>query len=301
MKLPPRPNQFLAIGTVAMMALSSLIVSPRFVFAADPKPTTEEQIATVSRQAKEFAGRCQFTVTGPTPASFQLQPEPILRWSNPTAGAVYGDIFLYTHRGRPAAAVSYYRWLTPNWGSTIEVCALHPEPFVGQVDGVRFWKPQSSALKFTSLSDAETPAANPGTRLVQLRRMANAFRAQLVDTRAGDTGVQRTLRRLTQPVYRYASPTADAEYIDGAVFAFVEGTDPELLLLIEAVPAQSKSVWQFGIARMNRDQIQVLRGDTVVWEADYLADPNEQTEASYTTFSAEKPLKPIPNPSGTKN
>lgn len=278
----------------AIMMTGGLAVFSLPLRAADSKQTTDEHIATVAKQARQFVERCRFTLTGASPTSFQLQREPILRWSNPTAGAVNGDIFLYTLRGRPAAVVSYYRWFTPDWGSTIEVCALHASPFVGEVAGVRFWKPQSTALKFATLADAEAPAATPAARLVQLRRMANDFRAQLVDTRANDAGVQRALRRLTQPVFRYPASTADTDYLDGAMFAFVEGTDPELLLLIEAIPSPSSAIWQFGIARMNRDQIQVLRGEKVVWEADYLADPNDQTDAAYSTFSAENPLRPIP-------
>jgi len=60
-------------------------------------------------------------------------------------------------------------------------------------------------------------------------------------------------------------------------------------LLIEAIPSPSSAIWQFGIARMNRDQIQVLRGEDVVWEASYLADSNEQIHAEYSTFAADKP------------
>jgi hypothetical protein len=47
---------------------------------------------------------------------------------------------------------------------------------------------------------------------------------------------------------------------DGALFAFVVGTDPELLLLIEAQDDQ----WQYAVARLNRDAIEVLLDDAVI-------------------------------------
>lgn len=282
-----------AIGRI-LIVLVGLARSVSELNAADTLPTAEAAVATVSRQAKTFVERCRFVTTGPSPAEFSRHPEAILRWSNPTAGAVYGDIYLYTQQGRPAAVVSYYRWFTPDWGSTIEVCALHPAPFVGSVDGTRFWKPETSALKLAPLEGAEVPAASAAARLIQLRRLADSFHAQLTDTRANDAGVQRTLRRLPQPVYRYPNPSAEAAYLDGAVFAFVEGTDPELLLLVEAVPSSTTPVWQYGIARMNRDAIQMQRDETVIWKAGYLPDPNEQSRAPYSTFSADRPLKPVP-------
>ncbi|MDP1798071.1 MAG: hypothetical protein Q8K78_11340 [Planctomycetaceae bacterium] len=263
------------------------------VGADEPDVKTQERIATVGRQAKEFVERCNFTSTESAPASFRLIPEPILRWSNPTAGAVYGDIHLYTHRGRPATIVSFYRWFTPDWGSTIEVCSLHPTPIMGVSNGVRFWTPKASPLQWGTLSDVDAPAASAAARLPQLRRIASDFTAQLIDTRANAAGVRRPLRRLTQPVFRYPPPVTDSNYLDGAMFAFVEGTDPELLLFVEAVSAAKSAVWQYGIARLNRDQLEVLHGDKVVWEADYISDPNERILEPYSTFSAEMPLKPV--------
>lgn len=280
---------------LSMLVASTFLVDAGCgLFAADAKSANEEQIATVSAQAKRFVEQCRFVPTAAGTMPFRRHPEPILRWSNPTAGAVYGDIYLYTDRGRPAVALSYYRWFTPDWGSTIEVCAMTPSRFVGEVDGKHFWKPEPASLNSNLMPDAEPPAATAAARLIQLRRLATDFRAQLVDTRANEAGVQRTLRRLTQPVYRYATATADADYVDGALFAFVEGTDPELLLMIEAVSSSKGNVWQYGVARMNRDAIELLHHDRVVWEASYITDPNERFTAPYSTFSAEKPLKPVP-------
>ena len=42
----------------------------------------------------------------------------------------------------------------------------------------------------------------------------------------------------------------DANVLEGAIFAFVEGTDPEAFLLLEAAP-ESKPNWKFAFARMN--------------------------------------------------
>lgn len=262
--------------------------------AADPKSTaTEERIATVSTQAKQFVEQCEITTGGAVPAAFVLQREPILRWSNPTAGAVYGDIFLYTHTGRPAALVSYYRWFTPEWGSTIEVSSLHNAPLAATAGATTFWKPQSAELNWEFLPNVDRPAGSANARLTQLRRIAGEFSVNLIDTRANEAGVRRSLRRLPQPVFRYPVPSSSADYLDGALFAFVEGTDPEVLLLVEAIAARPSAAWRYSFARLNRDAIQVTRQEQIVWTAPYLDNPSDRSREPYSTFSADLALKPV--------
>jgi hypothetical protein len=262
--------------------------------AADDNSKVAQHIETVAQEAKRFVGTCEITTATNKSLTFQRQPEPCLRWSNPTAGEVYGDIYLYTNAGRPAAMISYYRWFSPDWGKTVEVHSFHPDKIVGMADGVRFWAPLSGGLMYATIADAETPAPNPAGRLLQMRRLADEFAVQLQDTRSNSNGVQRTLRRLTQPIYRFPVPTTDADYIDGALFAFVEGTDPELLLFLDAIPIQKAPIWRFAIARLNRDHIRVSHNDKLVWEAAYLTSPYEKPQEVYTTFNANSRLKTAP-------
>ena len=52
------------------------------------------------------------------------------------------------------------------------------------------------------------------------------------------------LRLLTQPLYRYQDETAGI--LHGALFAFVEANDPEVLLLLEAVGSNVKEPqWRY--------------------------------------------------------
>ena len=54
---------------------------------------------------------------------------------------------------------------------------------------------------------------------------------------------------LTQPIYRYVS--TDPDVLDGGLFAFVQGTDPDIILMIEALRTPKAAEWQFASARMN--------------------------------------------------
>ncbi|HEV3119046.1 MAG TPA: hypothetical protein VGY58_18475 [Gemmataceae bacterium] len=77
------------------------------------------------------------------------------------------------------------------------------------------------------------------------------------------------------------------QVLDGALFAFVEGTDPEVILAIEArADAKEEPVWRYGLGRMNSLRLRVLRGDDVLWEGPAIAweDFHDRTDKPYTVL-----------------
>ncbi len=271
--------------------------------ALGEKPTSadnsddEKLKAAVAKMAKETSSRCEFSIaasksSGGKSAKLVQHPEPILRWSNPTAGSVFGEVYVWTDNGRPAVVASLYRWFSPDWGDTIEVCSLSDARVAGRRNQAEFWSPAEPGIQFQTIADADEPATAPAARLVQMRRLASGFVAELADTRGNDAGTKRQLRLLNQPVFRYPAPKGDTSYLDGALFAFVEGTDPEVLLLIEAVTMDGKPTWQFGFARMNRDALRVTFRDKSVWSVPFIENPLSHSREPYTLFpikSGESP------------
>ena len=87
------------------------------------------------------------------------------------------------------------------------------------------------------------------------------------------------MRLLPTPLYRY--PAAKSGVIDGALFTFVTtaGTDPEVLLLIEAKVADGKASWEFACGRFSDKSLYVQRRGKEVWslprsdENTWLHDP----------------------------
>src|SRR5262245_6531302 len=49
---------------------------------------------------------------------------PALRWTNPSAGRVYGNTYLWLYQGRPAAVGSMYRYFEPFQSFNGELAAL---------------------------------------------------------------------------------------------------------------------------------------------------------------------------------
>jgi hypothetical protein len=273
------------------LLLSLVLILPNQLAAEKPKDPNDALRESVAATAKEFAGRCEFTAGEAGTAKLALHPEPILRWSNPTIGTVFGEVFVWTDNGRPAVIASWYRWFSPDWGRTLEVCSLADSRMTGQVEDVRFWATEKPGLTLKPLASAEAPAKTPAARLVQMRRLAGDFVANLADTRGNDAAVKRQLRRLTQPIFRYPAPTEKAGYSDGALFAFVEGTDPEAFLLLEATKAGAEPKWQYGLVRMNGDALRITFRDKEVWSVPKIENPLNLSKEPYALFSLEQFFK----------
>ena len=78
------------------------------------------------------------------------------------------------------------------------------------------------------------------------------------------------LRLLPQPLYRYEPK--GGEVLDGSLFSFALGTDPEVLLLIEARRIKDAWSWQYAIARFNYAELSAKFKDEQVWHVDSDAD-----------------------------
>ena len=99
-----------------------------------------------------------------------------------------------------------------------------------------------------------------------MRSIAGGFSGRLLDARVEIAGEDQTLRLLTKPLYRYEPK--DSALRDGALFTFVLGTDPEFFLLLEARETPRGARWQYALARMNDDALQVTFKGKAIWKVD---------------------------------
>jgi hypothetical protein len=65
-------------------------------------------------------------------------------------------------------------------------------------------------------------------------------------------------------------PGPGAGRIDGGVFGFVQGTDPEAILLLEAVHPDGRPRWQYAFARATSAGLEARLDKPVVWAVDFL-------------------------------
>jgi hypothetical protein len=234
------------------------------LFADEPVESLAKQMLPIYvKEASEYT----IAVESAPKQALELKKEPIFEWSNPIrSGLQQGVVFLWLRDGRPAAFGSIFSQPeTKPLGRRVihEFHALDPEKLlVSRPNAVNEWKPQAGLAR-KELPDAGPPAEAAGARLVQMRRFAQEFTGYETD----NEGKRWELRLLPTPLYRY--PAAKAGVVDGALFTLVStaGTDPEVLLLIEAREENGKTRWEYASGRFSDRNLYVQRKDKEVWSS----------------------------------
>lgn len=221
----------------------------------------EQSLALCKQGAKEH----RLYVDDKDRTELELKPEPILRWSNPSVGSIHGGVFLWYLHGKPAAVASVYKWYEPLDHMACEVHSLSEQPLTSMLGTRESWKSPQAGVKFQPVPGAAAPSMKPAVRLAEMRAIARDFNALKIDR---DDQSKLELRLQTQPLARYGGKPG--EVADGALFNFVQGTDPEVLLLIETRQTKTGLAWYYALARMNSVTFIVDHKGKEVWRTETL-------------------------------
>src|SRR5262249_24436631 len=154
-------------------------------------------------------------------------PKPVFRMGRQSAQDIEeGAIFLWTgEAGRPEAAIQVFLIRNAEHPRGIwlhEFTSLSPRRVAAVRGGRATWSPRTPGSELRPVPGARKRAGSVAQRTRQMREMAGNFRASDNFKARGWS----ELRLLPTPIARYGGP--DTSLVDGAVFAFVIGTDPEV-------------------------------------------------------------------------
>jgi len=248
-------------ATIILLTAAILVVA-RGLLADDPPAAEASRWQSYFRQiASEYA----MTTGGEKPRELKLLDQPIMKWSQPVRGGDDGSIFLWLDEKRPAVIGAFFIWPHASRGHGVshELHTLADDPLKG-VWKERTWTPPANSIRREPVPDAPAPAKSAKLRDFELRRLARRFTATS-ENRQGQTW---QLRLLPHPIYRYDGETAESVGL-GALFGFVEGTDLEIVLLLEARAMGDGPRWHFGFARLSDLRLKVRRDEQTVWDADF--------------------------------
>ena len=240
------------------------------MIAAEPDDGLAKKMLPI--YVKEAEGYA-LAVASDSKKGLELKKEPVFEWLNPTReGVQQGAVFLWLRDGRPAALGCFFSSPRPKWDGRIvmhEFHALDTEKLIvtNPKEALNVWKPEAG-LERKELTDAPAPAETPAGRLIQMKRLAAEFAGHSIDKEKK----RWDLRLLPTPLYRY--PVAKSGVFDGALFALVSnaGTDPEVLLLVEAKETNGKTRWEYACGRFSDWELHVERKEKEVWSSILGAD-----------------------------
>jgi hypothetical protein len=189
--------------------------------------------------------------------------EPVLHRAQEVTGSSKGSVFLWVEpSGRPAAICDVFLFeqgpanyrLNNEWHS-LSASPLRAESSIGEL-----FNATGPGLEWKPIPNAQAPADTPSGRDRQARRLAERFSADLVDRKKE----RYHLRLLTTPLYRHDTIDSPVSR-GGALFAFCQQTDPELLLLTEARKSGAEYRWEYAVAGFSDMDLYLRLDGREVW------------------------------------
>jgi len=229
----------------------------------DEKSADEKIDAKLLALHRDEAQRWEMFVDPDRTKKAEFVSEPVYRWTNlARANGQSGAMFVWSYGGRPVALGGVFS--NPEQGRRVvmhEFHALGPlRLFPRFRDAKQEWLPGAGVPLF-ALPDAPTPEKTAARRILQMRELARKFTAYTLD----DGGTRWQLRMLSRPLYRYDKP--EGEVLDGALFAFVSDaeTDPEIVLILEAIKEEEKQTWRYRPVRFSISSLYVQYQEKEIW------------------------------------
>ena len=177
---------------------------------------------------------------------FKMLTDPVFRHTQPVRGDDIGAVWLWVQEdGRPAAigtvfayssgvGAGGYRFVVHEFHSMLD------RPLVAMWRGKPQWSTDRAGLEWNPVPGAPVPTDSTVQRARQMGELAREYRGHEIDAKGG----RWELRLIPKPVYRYELKKKEA-VLDGAVFVFCQGTDPEIIFSIEARSTSVGYRWHY--------------------------------------------------------
>jgi hypothetical protein len=247
-----------------------LIVSGSARLCAQVVDKDKEETKAIKAMVEESVGWYQMFVDAGAPEP--MTPHRVLRWRNATRGTQEsaGVFVLWVNKGRPEASASIYPWE----GDLVhDFASLSPgAKLVAREGGRVIWSPETPGVEYKDIPAAPAPADTPAGRFKQMKVLTERFKVTMTGWKP-DKSDREELRLLPKPLYREELSEAQGPnpgWIDGGVFAFVQGTDPEAILLLEVVRGNGRPRWQYAFSRATASGLEARLDKTVVWAVEFL-------------------------------
>jgi hypothetical protein len=291
--LPALAALFIAVGAGATGVVAQDSATP----AAQKKDDRAERLGEMRDIASSFQA---VTIVGDRHIPAAMSRDPLYRWNDPTREFSDGTLWFWRASGRPVGVVAIELYpqnkafgiiwnleFTSLWAGPIEVeggehfdkvyTDLHPP----LPDGRLRWAPPQGGTEFHEIPGTTVPGTTDAERLRQMRDILNRFSARELFK-----GQEYALRLISHPIDRYADETS--RLLDGGIFLYANGTNPELLLLLEARKSpEGKATWWYSGAPLARAVVTLRLDRQDVWSHKSKEVPSPQD----TYFLARKPRR----------
>jgi hypothetical protein len=203
-------------------------------------------------------------LVGETWTKVKRVEKPVLYFGDPTRGHNRGSVWLWGEKGRPVAVLELFRNGNAKMAWVCSLCNTSGGKVRASRDGKAWWRENESVIEPKDVPDAPAPAADATVRGRQIKQLAGKFTGHQF---WNPDNSRFELRRLEKPLHTYRDP--DTGILDGALYTLANGTNPEVLLFLEAranPKDAAKPVWRFAVGRSSHAEMHLLYDDKEVFE-----------------------------------
>jgi hypothetical protein len=241
------------------LALALLIACPTGAMAQNAAPAEEPSGESLLEMAKQHMQLMEMQ-RGRGEGAVQLVDRPLLTYGDSARVNKNGTLWAFGASGRPAAIVELYQDTGTRWVHAVTLTGASAVTMKTPVAAA--WTPAETQIAPAPIPEADAPLDRELRRTRQLKELARRFTAH----EFWDPDNSRfELRLLEQPVLRYKD--AEAGIQDGAVFVLAHGTNPEVIVLIEAMGKTVDAArWHYSLARLGSAELHVELDGKEVWK-----------------------------------
>ena len=220
---------------------------------------TKKEESLALKEAREHVSELKVSSTRTREALIELLPNPLLTYGDAARNNAAGTLWAWGKSGRPVAFLELYRNIGQDQPWVHALTLTSPELIQLDAPTGQRWTPQKSHFVLKDVPDSPEVGSQPAVRLRQMKDISRRIEAHQFWE---PNNSRFEMRLLVQPVHRYQDESA--KLIDGAVFVLAHGTNPEVLVQIEAHAAEPAR-WKYSLVRLGSAEMHVLLDGKEVW------------------------------------
>jgi hypothetical protein len=278
----------------AFLVVSAVSADPRQQPADDRAKAEKGNATEADEQYRRDAARLVDGIAvevrvGDTWTKVGRVAKPLLYYGDATRENDRGSVWAWGEKGRPAALLELFQSTNDRTKWAFALCNTSGGKLRASRGGGGWWQENDSATELKDVPAAPAPATDPAQRQRQLKLLAGKFTGH----EFWDPNNSRfELRRLERPLHTYRDE--ESGLLEGALYILANGTNPELLLFIEArvdPKDKTKSAWQFAVGRSAHAELHLEYDGKEVYAAprgDRVSGPNKPYWLGFINTAPEK-------------
>ena len=246
--------------------MNALLLTIMLLPMADPVSQDEELVKAWLKVSQKHAEDYVIHPTGDAKSAFTMLPQAVFRHSQPVRGDDIGAVYLWVDADKRPAVIGTTFAFTFQGDTRVvahEFHSLADAPLTATWRGRQPWTPKERGLEFRPVPMVPAASGDPKIRQRQAREIARRFSANSID----HDERRWELRLVTKPIHEFDVPLPNQVQC-GSLFVLCQGTDPELILSVEARKQDNEFRWHYAAASFTDFALKLRLDDKEVWSAE---------------------------------